>query len=147
MIPWMDTKNKKNMCLQVVLTIGQQAHLDVTSTKVNQPNTLKSLCLNITLINVFYNVRTLFGCMWVQTCRLFYISYFTYSASPWSSPVIPRPPPVLLPSMIPLPMIPSPTKFVVKAHDYADNWFEQSPLGGTLVPKKWTKLLKLLGFV
>jgi len=26
----------------------------------------------------------------------------------------------------PPPMIPSPTKFVVKAHDHADNWFEQS---------------------
>jgi len=28
--------------LQVQLAIEQQAHLDVTSTKVNQPNTLKS---------------------------------------------------------------------------------------------------------
>jgi len=35
-----------------VLTIGQHAHLDVTSTKVNQPN-LKHVCLNFTLINAF----------------------------------------------------------------------------------------------
>ena len=34
------------------------------------------------------------------------------------------------------------TKFVVKAHDRADNWFEQSPLGVILVQEKWTKLLK-----
>ena len=30
------------MCLQVQLTIGQQAHLDVTSTNVYESNTLKS---------------------------------------------------------------------------------------------------------
>jgi len=35
-----------------VLTIGQHAHLDVTSTKVNQTN-LKHVCLNFTLINAF----------------------------------------------------------------------------------------------
>ena len=34
-------KNKYNMFLQVLLTIEQQA-LNVTSTKVTQPNTLKS---------------------------------------------------------------------------------------------------------
>jgi len=28
-------------------------------------------------------------------------------------------------------MPPAPTKFVVKAHEHAVNWFEQSPLGDT----------------
>ena len=27
-----------------------------------------------------YNVRTLYGWIWDQTCRIFYSSYFTYSA-------------------------------------------------------------------
>jgi len=40
--PWMDKKQIKHVSLQVLLTIEQQAHLDVTSTKVTQPNTLKS---------------------------------------------------------------------------------------------------------
>jgi len=34
-----------------------------------------------------------------------------------------------------------------QTHNYADNWFEQSPLGGILVQKKLTKLLRILGFV
>jgi len=38
------------------LTIGQQAHLDVTSTKVNQPNKLKA-CMPYLYINYrIYNV-------------------------------------------------------------------------------------------
>jgi len=30
----------------------------------------------------------------------------------------------------------------VKAHEHADNWFEQSPLGGILVQEKWIRLQK-----
>ena len=44
-------KTKYKRYLHVV-TIGQQAHLDVNSTKVNQANKLKA-CLNFTLINAF----------------------------------------------------------------------------------------------
>jgi len=40
------------MYLQV-LTIGQEAHLDVTSTKVNEPNKLKARMPYFTLINAF----------------------------------------------------------------------------------------------
>ena len=58
-----------NRCLKV-LTIGQQAHLDVTSTKVNQPN--KHVSLNFKLINAFT--------MYVLTCCLFYISNFNNKA-------------------------------------------------------------------
>ena len=36
---------------------------------------------------------TLFGCMCVQTCRLFYISSFTYSAYPWHGLPLACPPP------------------------------------------------------
>ena len=32
-------------------------------------------------------------------------------------------------------------KFVVRAHDHADNWFEQCPIWGILVQEKGTKLL------
>jgi len=38
----MDETKLKNVSLQVLLTIEQQAHLNVTSTKATQPNTLKS---------------------------------------------------------------------------------------------------------
>jgi len=38
----MDKKLIKHVFLQVLLTIEQQAHLDVTSSKVNQPNKLKA---------------------------------------------------------------------------------------------------------
>jgi len=39
------------MFLQVLLTIEQHAHLDVTSTKVTQPNTLKS-CITYLYLDV-----------------------------------------------------------------------------------------------
>jgi len=46
--------------------------------------------------------------------------------------------------MIPFPMIPSPTKFVIKAHDHADNWFEQSPVRGNTRPKEMDLVTKAL---